>query len=158
MNNGKKFEQNFRKSIPDSPNIFYYRLKDGTANWKHDNITRFQANNIADSFLYYSGKLLILELKSHKGKSIPLNCIRKNQVEDMTLASYKTNVHPFLIVYFSDVERCFALSIQNYNLFIKSFTRKSIPIDYFASNGIEIKVEKLRSNCRYDIESFLDEI
>ena len=158
MNNGKRFEQNFRKSIPDSPNIYYYRLKDGTASWSNDSKTRFQSNNIADSFLFCYGKLLILELKAHKGKSIPLNCIRKNQVDGMTEASCKQNVLPFLVVYFSDVERCFALPIQGYNLFVASFNRKSIPLDYFVTNGIEINVEKLRSNYRYDIETFLDEI
>ena len=31
MNEGKKFEQDFRNSMPED--VFYYRLRDGTAAW-----------------------------------------------------------------------------------------------------------------------------
>lgn len=159
MNLGKKFEQNWRKSIPDRKNIYYYRLKDGTANWTGGNNynVRFQASNIADAFLFYDNYLLILELKHHKGKSLPLNCIRANQVKEMTEASDKTGVIPFLIVFFSDIDRCFALRIEQYNSFIKNTDRKSIPLEYFESFAVEIGVEKLQTNHRFDISTFLQE-
>ena len=52
MNTGKIFEKSFRKSIPDSENVYCYRLKDGTASWNMGNSknVRFQAENIADFF------------------------------------------------------------------------------------------------------------
>lgn len=159
MNLGKKFEQNWRKSIPDRKNIYYYRLKDGTANWAGGNNynVRFQASNIADAFLFYDNYLLILELKHHKGKSLPLNCIRANQVKEMTEASKKLGVIPFLIVFFSDIERCFALRINTFNDFVENSDRKSIPLSFFEEKAIEIGVKKLKTNYKFDINSFLEE-
>lgn len=157
MNAGKKFEQIFKKSIPNDSNVYYYRLKDGTASWNtnQDNV-RFQSSNIADSFLFAYGKLFIIELKSHKGKSIPLNCIRNSQVNGLLEASLKNDVLPFIIIYFSDVQQCFALSIENYQLFTHSFDRKSIPISFCQSNGIPIKVIPKRTSFSLDIESFIE--
>lgn len=165
-NLGKKFEENWRKSIPETEDIYYYRLKDGTANWSGgDNINvRFQANNIADAFMFHNSKiqnygdlsvLLILELKHHHGKSLPLNCIRNNQLQEMLKASTKKNVVPLLIAFFSDVERCFSLDIRYVQKFIEENDRKSIPISYFEEKGVEIEVYKLKTNYRYNIEKWL---
>lgn len=156
-NLGKKFEQQWRESSPLGNNIFYYRFKDGTASWnKNNNNVRFQAKNICDCMTFYNGKLFLNELKSHKGKSLPLNCIRKNQREAMYDASLKDNVYCNIIVFFSDLERCFSLDIQDLVDYMDSETSKSIPIAYFEQYGREIKVNKLRTNYRFDIESWLN--
>lgn len=159
MNTGKIFEKSFRKSIPDSENVYCYRLKDGTASWNMGNSenVRFQAENIADFFLFYDKYLLILELKSHRGKSLPLNKVRSNQIKEMTEASKKLGVIPFLIVFFSDIERCFALRINTFNDFAKNNDRKSIPLSFFEEEAIEIGVKKLKTNYKFDINSFLEE-
>lgn len=161
-NQGKIFEQNFRKSIPINDKIYYYRLKDSASSYYggNDNL-RFSQNNIADAFMFYVGKfvssLLILEYKSHKGKSLPLTCIRDNQLKEMSEARDKIGVLPMLIVFFSDIERCFSLEIRYVEKFIKENDRKSIPVDYFEKYGTEIEVIKLRTNYRYNIEKWLKE-
>lgn len=160
-NLGKQFEQDFRKSIPISDNIYYYRLKDSNNNWNRSENIRFAQNNIADAIMFYNGSmfsyLFILEFKSHKGKSLPLTCIRDNQLREMTEASKKIGVRPMLVVFFSDVEKCYALDIEDVNNFIKSCDRKSIPIEYFENNAKEIVTFKLRTNYRYNIEKWLEE-
>ena len=162
-NLGKAFEQNFRKSIPVCDDIFYYRLKDSASSYYGGNENlRFSQNNIADAFLFWSNEyrnfLFILEFKHHKGKSLPLSCIRENQLKEMTLASSKQNVIPMLIVFFSDVDKCFSLTIEQLNDFINKNDRKSIPYEYFEKNGIPIEVKKLKTNYRYDVLRWLNNI
>ena len=162
-NQGKAFEQNFRKSIPVSNKIFYYRLKDTASSYYGGNENlRFSQNNMADAFMFYGGdivnSLLILEFKNHKGKSIPLNCIRPNQLNEMLQASDILNVIPMLIVFFIDVEKCYSLDIGYVEKFINESDRKSIPIEYFEQYGIEIEVQKLKTNYKYNIEKWLKNI
>lgn len=160
-NLGKVFEQNFRKSIPKSDKIYYYRLKDSASSYYGGNEQlRFSQNNIADAFMFYVGdyctELLILEYKNHKGKSLPLNCIRENQLKEMIEANKNIGVIPMIIVFFVDVEKCYSLEIEYVDKFIQENNRKSIPIDYFEEYGIPIEVEKLRTNYRYNIEKWLN--
>ena len=162
-NLGKQFEQNFRKSIPESENIYYYRLKDSASSYYGGNQNlRFSQSNIADSFLFYVNEyvnlLLILEFKHHKGKSLPINCIRDNQLKEMTLASQKKDVIPMLVVFFSDVEKCYSLKIEDVNNFINNTDRKSIPLEYFEQCAIPIEVTKLRTNYTYNIKDWLNNI
>ena len=161
-NLGKALEQNFRKSVPINDSIFYYRLKDTASSYYGGNENlRFSQSNIADAFMFYVGNmfsyLFILEFKNHKGKSLPITCIRDNQLNDMLEASQKTGVRPVLIVFFSDIEKCYALDIEDVDNFIKSNARKSIPLEYFEKNAKEIEVIKLRSNYRYNVEKWLEQ-
>ena len=163
-NQGKIFENNFRLSIPQKPTIFYYRLKDTASSYYGGNEhLRFSQSNIADAFLlhtninYNTTHLLILELKTHKGKSLPFSAIRENQMKEMLQASIYSKVLPFIIVFFSDVERCFALHIQKVVALEQESKKKSIPLEFFEKEGIEIEVTKLRTNYRYNIEKFLEE-
>ena len=137
-NLGKVFENNFRLSIPKDPRIFYYRLKDTASSYYGGNdFLRFSQSNMADAFMLHTSKdyglthLLILELKNHKGKSLPYSAIRENQLSEMLHASEYNNVVPLLIVFFSDIERCFALHIVKVMKFIQESERKSIPLEYF---------------------------
>lgn len=161
-NLGKVFEQNFRKSIPVSKKIYYYRLKDTASSYYGGNENlRFSQNNIADAFLFYVGdymtNLLILEFKNHKGKSLPLSCIKENQLNGMIDANKKTGVIPMLVVFFIDVEKCYSLNIEFVEKFIENNERKSIPINYFEEYGTEIEVTKLKTNYRYNIEKWLNQ-
>lgn len=161
-NLGKIFEQNFRKSIPVSEKIYYYRLKDTASSYYGGNENlRFSQNNIADAFLFYVGdymtNLLILEFKNHKGKSLPLSCIKENQLDGMIDANKKTGVIPMLVVFFIDVEKCYSLNIEFVEKFIENNERKSIPINYFEEHGTEIEVTKLKTNYRYNIEKWLNQ-
>lgn len=157
MKKGQKFEDNFRKSIDrDSSDLFFYRFKDGTANWNPTEKTRFQAHNICDCMLFYKQNLFLFELKSHKGKSLPFNCIRDSQYQEMCFAGTKENVFPFLIVFFSDIEECYAIHIKEiFNLRLFS-DRKSIPLSFCQEKGSKINSRLLKTNYRYDVKGFLD--
>ena len=162
-NLGKKFEENWKKSVPDY--MFYYRFRDSGSSYYGGNANlRFSSSNIADCMLNdpFTG-LHLIELKHHKGKSIPLSCIvgnktKQKQIDDLYKANQYSNTYSSLIVFFSDVERCFQLSINDFVDFTKNEDRKSIPIEYFESHGIEIKVNKLKTNYRFDINSWLKEL
>lgn len=157
MKKGQKFEDNFRKSIDrDSSDLFFYRFKDGTANWNPTEKTRFQAHNIADHFVFYKNKLFICELKSHKGKSLPFSCIRDTQYTEMFEASKKKNVYSLVFVFFSDIEECYVASIGSILAFKTNSDRKSIPLSFFQKHGFKIDCRKLKTNYRFDVQSFLD--
>ena len=148
-NLGKKFEEDWRKSVPE--NVFFYRFRDSSGAWSGNNQLRFTPSNIADNLLFYNNCLFLNELKEHKGKSIPLDKIignktKEKQINDLYEANQFQNVFCNIIVFFSDIERCFALDIENFLFFMQENDRKSIPIEYFEGMAREIKVTKLRSN------------
>lgn len=159
-NLGKIFEDNWRLSVPK--NVFFYRFRDSSGSWGGNQQLRFTPSNIADCILYDAYALHLIELKTHKGKSIPLTCIMGNktkekQMRDLRDANEFNGIYSSIIVFFSDVERCFELGIEEFFEFINENERKSIPIEYFEKYGWEIGVEKLRTNYRYDIENWLKE-
>lgn len=156
MNKGKKFEQNFRKSVPN--NIFYYRLKDSNNNWARNDNIRFASSNVCDSIMFDGQRLYLLELKNHKGKSIPLTCIRENQLRELALKSVFRNVVPCIIINFEDLEECYCLFIEYIMEFIRKADRKSIPIEYCRENGIKIDMVILKTNYKYNVGKFLKDL
>ena len=153
---GKRFEENFKKSVPK--NIFYYRLKDNSNTWSEGTKTRFTPNNICDCILYDGDYLYILELKSTKGKSLSFNNIKKHQIEDLTWASQYANIVSGFIINFSDLDECYFIEISRFNEFYESTGRKSLEIAYCRKKGIKLGVEKLKINKRYDVKKMIDDI
>jgi recombination protein U len=156
MNSGKKFETNFKNSVPD--NIFFYRFRDGTSSWSKQENTRFQAKNICDCMMYDGQYLYLLELKSHKGESLPLSAIRENQVKDLLSASKHENVIAGLIVNFADKEQVYFMDIGLAEKWYNNGIRKSIPLSEFKESCIEIQATKLKTNYRYDIDRFIKDV
>jgi recombination protein U len=155
MNNGKRFEQNFKKSVPK--NVFYYRFKDGTGAWDKGE-TRFQCSNICDCMLFDGKWLYLVELKNHKGKSLPFTAIRENQIKEMLSAIEYNCVAPILIVNFEEIEECYAIGIEQLNNFMASAERKSIPALWFVENGIQIPARKKKINTEYDLSVLFEEV
>lgn len=153
-NTGKQFEENFKKSIPD--NVFYYRFRDTATSFGKSEFVRFSITNIADAMLFDGKTLFLCELKHHFGKSIPFSAIEGNktkekQIIDLYNASQYDNIRSLLIIYFSDVDKCYALDIHKYLEFKQNNDRKSIPLDYLINNAICLKTIKLRTNIRVDL-------
>lgn len=155
-NSGKVFEDNFKASIPE--NIFYYRFRDSASTYYGgNNFLRFSITNIADCMLFNGNKLILCELKAHKGSSIPLDCIigkksKLQQIEDLYSASKFDNILCYLIVFFEDKEICYALPIDKFKDFIQDYNRKSVPISYFEEYAIKIETTKIRTNYRYNLD------
>ena len=145
-NNGKRFEQDFKKSVPKG--VWYYRFKDGTASWDNGNATRFQQQNICDCMLVQHGQLTLCELKSSKGISLPFNNIRQSQIDQMIEASQYGINALFIIKLDNNV---FAIDVESVDDYIRNAQRKSIPISWLEENGIHVPCEKLKVNYRYDL-------
>ena len=156
MNSGKRFEQNFRKSVPS--NIFYYRLKDSTNNWGSNNQIRFSSNNPCDAIMFDGTYLYLVELKNHKGKSLPLSCIRDNQLKELEEYSKYKNVKSCVIINFEELEECYCLFIDQIREFIELGSRKSISFAYCQENAVKIDLVKLRTNYRYDVGKFIESV
>lgn len=156
MNIGKVFEDEIKKSIPDTH--FKYRFKDGTGAWGGSDKTRFQSHNICDYQVMWNKYLFLLELKTHKGKSIPFNCLREKQIKEMESASKYLNVKPYFIFNFRDLELTYAIKATDIAFYIRTSDKKSFSLLWCFSHGVEIKSEKLRTRYTYDMESFFDYI
>lgn len=153
---GKRFEENFRKSIP--PTIFYYRFKDSSNNWNRGDGIRFAPSNICDCMLFDGRMLYLLELKSTKGKSLSFNNIREHQIDDLLEASKFKNVVCGFIIELSDLKCAFYMPIIDFKTLLDNSNRKSLSLEEMSEKGIEIDYKVLRTNCRLDIEKLLGEI
>ena len=156
MNSGKRFENNFKKSIPKD--VYVYRFKDGSASWGGNEKVRFQAKNICDFMLYKKPYLFLFELKSTKGKSLPNTNIKKHQLEDLLIASKYKGTVCGLLIEFSDYNTVYFIEINEYDKFIKCNIRKSIPVEYLKEKGIEVETTKKKVNIKLNIENMLSQI
>lgn len=155
MNSGKRFEMNVKTSVPSD--VFYYRFKDGTSSWDKGENTRFQHKNICDCLLFYQNKLFLIECKSHKGKSLPLSCIRTNQVEELLKANKYDGIVAGLIIEFSDIKEYYFLEINQLLSYTFEFPhKKSIPVQYLRDNSYKISHELKKVNVRLDIKDFIE--
>jgi recombination protein U len=105
--------------------------------------------------LYDGGRLYLLELKSHKGSSLPFTAIRKNQLTELSKASTYKNITAGFIINFAEKERTFFCKVDDVLYFIEHEDRKSIPISWCEEWGREIQSRKLKANYRYDLERWL---
>ena len=154
--NGKKFENNFKKSVPE--NIFFYRFRDGSSSWGGNDKVRFQQTNICDCMMFDGYILYLLELKSTKGKSLPLKNIKQHQITDLLDKSKYLNVVCGFVIEFRELNECYFLEIKRFLEFLEQNDRKSIPIDFLRNKGIRIAVEKKKINNKFNIEKFVAQI
>lgn len=149
MNIGKRFEKNFKESVPSD--IYIYRFKDGSASWGGNDKVRFQAKNICDFMLYKKPYLFLLELKSTKGKSLPFSNIKQHQIDDLLAASRHNGVICGLVIEFSEHNVAYFIEISHFQTFLEQTNRKSLPINYVAKKGVKIDIERKKVNSKYDI-------
>lgn len=143
---GKKFEQDIKASIP--PDFYTERYKDDTAGF-------YGVSNPADYRLYKYPYTFLLELKTHKGKSIPIDRIRPNQIQGMYKAVQYKGIYAGFILSFRELEETYYIAVQDMIAFINSKERKSIPVDWCRENGVRIAQHKKRVRYSYDLVSWL---
>ena len=101
MNQGKLFENQFKKSVSKLDGVWLYRFNDGTGSWDSGQKTRFQTSNVCDFGMFCRRTLFLLELKSHNGKSLPYSAIRENQIVGLKDSSnYEGIVAGVVVVFF----------------------------------------------------------
>lgn len=101
---------------------------------------KFKIPSTTDYNGIYKGKYIDFEAKETANKtSFPLANIHTHQIEHLRKITKHGGIG-FIIVRFSTLNRIFLLdAIELFN-FIDNNSRKSIPLEYFISNGKEIKV------------------
>ena len=154
---GKIFEGEIKDSIPKE--YFVERYKDDTAGF-------YGVSNPADFRLYKFPFTFLWELKSHKGKSIPLDKIRSSQLKGMRKASPYKGVYCGFILNYRDLEETYYIAFEDlvdeyYTLndegkyVPKPNGRKSIPVEWCRENGDRIQQTKKKVRYSYDLRSWL---
>jgi penicillin-binding protein-related factor A (putative recombinase) len=166
---GKQFEKSFEDSAKKDK-IFIYRIKDSTSAFNPkcmtcpNSKTQFTVKNSCDSFLFKSPQLLPLEFKSTKSKSISLSdkIIRPQQIKSLTeWLEYEGIVAGFIFNFREVNNATYFLHIKDFNDYVANPDRKnksSVPISYCDEVGIKIINKVLKTNYRYDIKEFIDQI
>ena len=154
-NPGKKFEEDFVKSIPDRCDVT--RLKDA-GGWSNATNMRFTSSNPCDFIIWsklykgiLDGIMHKLELKSTQLKSLPFSNIKEHQLDEL-YKSYIKGVDSLFIVNFRDTNETFRVGVCPLQAFINNTDRKSIPIAWFRDNAILIEQSLIRVRYRYDLE------
>lgn len=157
---GKIFEQDIKASIP--PEFFVERYKDDTAGFKG-------VANPADYRLYKYPLTFLLELKSHKGKSLPLAKIRNSQLKGMRKAIPYKGVYCGFLINYRDLEETYYITfdalVDEYYLLqmvngkleytVKPDGRKSVPVEWCRENGVRIEQKKKIVRYSYDLDKWL---
>ena len=161
INAGKKFENDFKNSV-NTDEIFLHRFKDGTTGTVNGQMIRFKNKNLCDFLLFKDGLLVLAELKSFLGKSMPFANIKNTVDEQQTflynlrLEAKKNNVKAYLILNFRDLSETYAIDIYNFDEFYKMTNKKSISIDEARQLGKQLSQQKKRTRYRYEISDLFN--
>ena len=143
---GKIFEEEVKASFPED--FYVERYKDDTAGF-------YGVSNPADYRLYKYPYTFLLELKTHKGKSIPLDKIRDSQIRGMFRASQHIGIFAGFLINFRDLEETYYIPVSDVMIYISLTERKSIPVEWCRDKGIRISQTKKRVRYSYDLRSWL---
>lgn len=172
VNAGKKFENNFKSSIPKD--VMYHRNPDPPQSF--GKTARFSWKNKCDCFLYNSPLLLTLELKSTKEKYMTFETCKEeegkkmihwHQIQGLKEYSQYKGVIPGLILNYRINENdnkkynelTYFIHINDFLRMTNGLNKKSFTIlDLLNYNPIKIESIKKRTNFKYDVSSFLIEI
>lgn len=161
MNAGKVMERQWRKSAMRVPNLYYHRMNDGTATFyggQGQTGVRFQKENPYDCFMFLCPCLYLIELKSHKGGSIPLNAIRNVQLLNLSAVKDVDGIEAGFVVHFVDKGECWFADGWKVREFAETTERKSIPLAWFQENGVRIGLVEKRTNTEYDVSGMIADL
>ena len=143
---GKQFEDEFRASIPND--WYVERYKDDTAGFQG-------VSNPADFRIYKYPYLMLLELKSTKGKSLPFSRIRDNQLKGMLKAIKHDGIYGGFVINYRDLAETYYIPVELVANYKAMNDRKSIPVDWCREWGTKLEQELKRVRYKYDLESWL---
>ena len=98
--------------------------------------------------------MYLLELKSHKGSSLPFTAISDYQLKGLSGIDY-SGIKAYFIINMRDKEKTYAIEAPKIKIYIETSGRKSIPISFMDNEGIEIKGIKRRTRFEYDVGELL---
>jgi recombination protein U len=143
MNAGKQFEKDFKASV--LPNQLYLRLKDA-GGWSTSTDLRFTSSNLCDCLVFSRRTLYLLELKSHKGKSVPASCLKQaDKLADIN----QVGTIPAFIINFRDQNETWLIGAETVREELQ--TRASLSIETCREYGLCIPQRKMRVHWIYDL-------
>lgn len=144
---GKIFEEDIKASFPEG--VYVERYKDDTAGFKG-------VANPADFRVYKYPFTILVECKSHKGKSLPLSKIRKSQLDGLLDAVRYTGVYGGFLINYRDYVETYYVPVDVLEKFISAGSRKSIPVEWCRLWGQRIEQKKKITRYSYDLEKWLE--
>lgn len=169
MNEGKRFELNIKKSIPEYALI--YKLPDPAQSFGGGGKnTRFSKHNPFDFLIWEPNARLLfaLEAKTVCGKSISFERqkgevgeIHYYQIEGLNeWNKYRGTVCGFIIE-FREISTTVFIDIDTFNQLIKDTNKKSFNYDDLKNSGLSFLIipqKKKRTQFTYDMNNFLTTI
>ena len=173
MNVGKRFEKNFKDSIPDF--CLLCRLKDPPQAQNHTDTSVFSWNNPCDFFLFdsYNREFWCLELKSTKQKYISFESINSNNSQKKMIKKHQilglkeygrfNHVNAGFLINFRDEEnneeRTYYQDIHDFLDMYNKINKSSFnEIDLIMNKAVKVNGEKLRVNYRWNIHKLIVDI
>jgi len=99
----------------------------------------FEKESTTDYNGIYRQKYIDFEAKSTMSKtSFTLSNIPQHQINHLLEVQFYGGI-AFLLIYFSKLRKTYLLTINQFTDFIKTYNRKSIPLEYFEKFGIPIE-------------------
>jgi len=175
MNSGKRFEKDFKDSVPKG--TWFYRFRDSPISYyggsDNENI-RFAQDNICDCQLYLFPHLHLIELKSVATTSAALTTLfgkfdpdkrrykRQHHLEDMDAAAQHPGILSTVVINYSGTYHTYAVPARKVLGFLNEAInfggRKSIPESWCRENGLPVGQRQLRVNWRYDVARLLEDL
>ena len=167
-NQGKIFEEQFKKSVPSY--ALLHRLPDSAQSFGRSNKLRFSSKNPFDYLMWDSKKhiLYALELKTVTGKTISFERnkdedgeIHWHQIEGLNKWNEYDGIICGFIIEFRKIEKTVFIDITEFNKLINSIPKKSFNFDDLDNYKIHytiISQIKARTRYTYKIDEFLTTI
>ncbi len=169
MNEGKKFEHQFHKSL-EKEDFYVLRLVDPPSSFGKDSTrVRFSAKNPYDFVAYKSPYLFCLELKSVIGTSVSFQTeeeakqkkntsanIKWHQIESLMKADNFDGVEPMFVINFRKTNQTYAIPIAEFIAYTERITKKSINKSECEAMGILIPQTLNRKSYHYNFQSIYE--
>lgn len=163
-NVGKRFEENWRDSIPSD--VVYHRLRDASQSFYQSEKSRFTLRNPFDCMLYSFPYLFCLELKSTGGGRISYELskyekgmIHYHQIKGLQKLSHYDGVIAGFLFNFrhrDGSETCYFQSIDDFLKMIRGSEKKSFnESDMKKCHALVVRSKKKRVNFVYDVSQFI---
>jgi recombination protein U len=170
-NPGKRFEQDFEKSLPDG--VYRYRLRD-CGGWSQASTLRFTPTNGFD-YLVYDGRLvkygdkslppitLALEMKSTKNTSLAYAAVTQTQLDELSKAA-DSGLEAGVVIEFREGEGaanlhlCVYIDIVDWVGYSLTSEKKSINRSEALEQGYLVPSTLVRTRYRYDLDHWLREL
>ena len=137
---GKKFEKDFVRQAEEDKHYLVYRCRD---------VQGYAGSvNISDYIIYNGSYLVLAELKSTKGKSVPFSRLNDKQMDMMLNVTANWTVPIYVFNFRGNINETYFATTEQVAEYIENADRKSIPIDWLRENWEQVQ-QKLRQT-RYD--------